>query len=63
MSEKDDYIREQTLKAASVHKRVLNVPLDERKAFAWLVSHLHVKKILSDDDIDTMLWEARRPGL
>jgi len=38
--------------------------MDERtrgKAFAWLVIHLHEKKIISIDDIDTMLLEAIGP--
>jgi hypothetical protein len=53
MTDKDQYLRERTFKGGpfNVHQRMLNTPIDERKAFAWLVNHLHEKGVLSVDDV------------
>jgi len=61
MTDKDQYLREQAFKGGrfSVAERVAHTPIDERKAFAWLVNRLHAKDILSVDEIDDMLFEAR----
>ena len=61
MMDKDQYLREQAFKGGrfSVAERVRHTPIDERKAFVWLVNHLHAKDILSVDDIDDMLFDAR----
>ena len=64
MTNKEEYLRERAFKAGpfSVAERVLNTPIDERKALKWLVNRLHAKEILSVDDIDDMLFEARPLG-
>jgi hypothetical protein len=63
MTDREEYLRERTFKGGrfNVDERTLNTLIDERKAFAWLVNHLHTKGILSVDDFDTMLFEARPP--
>jgi hypothetical protein len=63
MTDKDQYLRESTFKGGpfSVAQRVLHTPINQQKAFSWLVNHLHERGILSVDDIDSMLFEAR-PG-
>jgi|GEM_PF-6463625 len=64
MMDKGQYLRERAFKGGrfSVAERVLNTPIDERKAFVWLVTRLHAKDMLSVDDIDDMLFEARPLG-
>jgi hypothetical protein len=59
--DKEQYLRERAFKGGrfSVAERIVHTATDERKAFAWLVNHLHAKNILSVDDIDEMLFEAR----
>jgi hypothetical protein len=64
MTDRDEYLRERAFKGGrfSVAERVLHTPIDDKKALKWLVSRLHEKGILSVDDIDMMLYEARPPG-
>jgi len=64
MTAKDEYLRERTFRDGpfTVLQRLLNTPMDERKAFAFLVNHLHQKGILSVDDVNDMLFEARPVG-
>jgi hypothetical protein len=63
MTDKERYIRERTnVGIVDVTERLLSVPIDERKAIVFLVNHLHEKSLLTGDDINSLLWEARRAG-
>ena len=63
MTDRDQYLRERTNKGfADLTKRLLSTPVDERKALLWLVNRLHTKKMLTDEDIDDLLFDARPIG-
>jgi hypothetical protein len=64
MTDKDDYIRERTNKGFGddLYKRLRSTPVDEKKAFAWLVNHLYTKGHLSVEEFETMLYDARPVG-
>jgi hypothetical protein len=63
---REEDLRERTYKGGTfdLSNRVSHTLTNERmreKAFAWLVNYLHEKKIISTDDIDTMLLDAVGP--
>ena len=64
MTDRDEYLSQRTYKGGklNLHERMLYADFNERKAFAWLVYHLHTKGILSVDDVDSMLFDARPTG-